>query len=244
MKYKSLCRLFIVLTLLLWPIGTFAENIDPNDDGSQYAYGENVGWFNAEPLGDGGPGVQVNDTTLTGYIWAENIGWVSLSCENTASCATVNYGVANDGSGNLSGYGWSENVGWISFSCENTGSCGTVSYGVIIDPTTGEFSGQAWGENIGWVIFRSTIPPAYGVTTSWVETVDVCECDLNHDGKCDMLDWLLFGEDWGRTNCGTPPGSGNPPNDCECDLDKDGKCDMLDWLLFGEDWGRTDCPIP
>jgi len=28
-----------------------------------------------------------------------------------------------------------------------------------------------------------------------------CECDLNIDGKCDMQDWLLFGEDWGRTDC-------------------------------------------
>jgi hypothetical protein len=74
--------------------------------------------------------------------------------------------------------------------------------------------------------------------------VDVCECDLNDDGKCDMLDQLIFGEDWGRTDCGTPPGSGNPPNDCECDLNKDGKCDMLDQLIFGEDWGRTDCNEP
>ena len=71
-----------------------------------------------------------------------------------------------------------------------------------------------------------------------------CSCDLNSDGHCDMQDWLLLGEDWGRTNCGTPPGSGNPPNDCECDLNHDGSCDMQDWLLFGEDWGRTDCPIP
>jgi hypothetical protein len=31
-----------------------------------------------------------------------------------------------------------------------------------------------------------------------------CECDLNGDGKCDMLDWLLFGEDWGRTDCPIP----------------------------------------
>ena len=30
---------------------------------------------------------------------------------------------------------------------------------------------------------------------------DICECDLNIDGKCDMQDWLLFGEDWGRTDC-------------------------------------------
>ena len=71
-----------------------------------------------------------------------------------------------------------------------------------------------------------------------------CSCDLNHDSKCDMEDWLLLGQDWGRTNCGTPPGSGNPPNDCKCDMNDDGRCDMQDWLIFGEDWGRTDCPIP
>ena len=72
--------------------------------------------------------------------------------------------------------------------------------------------------------------------------VDICECDLNHDTKCDMQDWLMFGADWGKTDCGTPPGSGDPLNDCECDLNIDGKCDMQDWLLFGEDWGWTDCP--
>jgi subtilisin family serine protease len=33
-----------------------------------------------------------------------------------------------------------------------------------------------------------------------------CECDLNHDGRCDMQDWLLFGGDWGRTNCPKPEG--------------------------------------
>jgi hypothetical protein len=75
-----------------------------------------------------------------------------------------------------------------------------------------------------------------------VQSAPICECDLNRDGKCDMQDWLLFGQDWGRTDCGTPPGSGNPPNDCECDITQDGKCDMQDWLRFGQDWGRVDCP--
>ena len=70
-----------------------------------------------------------------------------------------------------------------------------------------------------------------------------CDCDLNQDGICDMQDWLLFGEDWGRMDCGTPPSSGYWPNDCECDLNHDGRCDMLDWLRFGEDWGQTDCLI-
>ena len=34
--------------------------------------------------------------------------------------------------------------------------------------------------------------------------MELCECDLNSDGKCDMLDWLLFGEDWGRIDCPIP----------------------------------------
>ena len=66
--------------------------------------------------------------------------------------------------------------------------------------------------------------------------VDICECDLNDDGRCDMRDWLLFGQDWGRTDChilGTI---------CECDLNDDGRCDMRDWLMFGKNWRRTNCP--
>jgi len=33
------------------------------------------------------------------------------------------------------------------------------------------------------------------------DIIGECECDLNGDGVCDMSDWLLFGEDWGRTDC-------------------------------------------
>jgi len=86
-----------------------------------------------------------------------------------------------------------------------------------------------------------TLYPGFWYTIE-MAAIEACECDLNIDGRCDMQDWLLFGQDWGRTDCGTPPGSGDPPNDCECDLNADGRCDMQDWLLFGEDWGRTDCP--
>jgi hypothetical protein len=177
MKQMKLHTLLILLmfslTVFVGGKVTFAESIDPYNDDSQYTYGENIGWLNAEPLGDGGPGVAVEDTKLTGYIWAENIGWVSFSCENTGSCGTVNYGVTTDGSRNLAGFAWGENIDWISFSCENTGSCGTVDYGVTIDPVTGEFNGYAWGENIDWITFRSTAPVSFGVTTSWPETMTV-----------------------------------------------------------------------
>ena len=91
-------------------------------------------------------------------------------------------------------------------------------------------------------------PPSDGedvevIITSF-EFIPHCECDLNHDGACNILDYQVFIQDWGRTNCGTPPGKGTPPNDCECDLNHDGKCNILDYQLFIQDWGRTDCPIP
>ena len=42
----------------------------PSPDDSQYAWAENVGWINAEPQGNGGPGVEVTDSKLTGWMWA------------------------------------------------------------------------------------------------------------------------------------------------------------------------------
>jgi hypothetical protein len=158
-----------LLALLSGP--ALAENVDPAEDGSQYAWAENTGWINAEPLGDGGPGMQVGDFALTGWLWGENIGWISLSCENRGSCGSVDYRVTNNGDGVLGGFAWSENAGWISFSCANTASCSTASYGVVIDPFNGEFSGRAWGENLGWVSFASTGPHPYRVKTGWTCSV-------------------------------------------------------------------------
>jgi len=63
----------------------------------------------------------------------------------------------------------------------------------------------------------------------------ICDGDLNHDGRMDMRDWLLFGQRWGATNCAAVP--------CACDMNADGRCDMRDWLVFGRGWGRTDCPV-
>jgi hypothetical protein len=136
-----------------------AENIDPGSDDSQYAWGENVGWLNAEPQGEGGPGVQVDDFELTGWIWGENVGWISLSCKNGSTCGTTDYGVLNDGTGVLSGYAWAENVGWINFA--------PATAGVTIDAATGEFGGEAWGENVGWIRFASSGAHPFAMKTGW-----------------------------------------------------------------------------
>jgi hypothetical protein len=174
---RSLVAMLLACCLSV-PLFAQQENIDPNNDGSQYAYGENVGWCNAEPLGNGGPGVYVTSSALTGWIWGENIGWINLSCSNLGTCGTVSYGVTNDGAGNLSGYAWGENVGWISFSCENTASCGTTPYGVSID-CDGVFGGNAWAENAGWITFSASAPYAYRVQTSWAPNpITIAPTDL------------------------------------------------------------------
>jgi uncharacterized protein (DUF1330 family) len=160
-KHKLLKQTTILLFtafIVFCASGTHAQNIDPDSNGCQYAWAENVGWINFKPLK--GPGVTVTDTAVTGMAWGENIGWINLSPTNG------NGGVVNDGAGTLSGYAWGENVGWISFSCQNTSTCGTVNYGVFIDPTTGIFSGYAWGENIGWINFSSS---QSCLKTAWVQ---------------------------------------------------------------------------
>ncbi|MGH9460221.1 MAG: TolB family protein, partial [Vicinamibacteria bacterium] len=121
----------------------FPGNIDSANLGSHFAWGENVGWINFKP--SHGPGVTVTDSAVIGFAWGENIGWIDLSpseggvfndgagnlsgfaygenvgwisfsCQNTASCATVDYGVRiHPENGRFSGHAWAENVGWIRF---------------------------------------------------------------------------------------------------------------------------------
>jgi hypothetical protein len=140
-------RILLIIGLV-FSGAVFAENVDPYETGAQYGWAENVGWLNAEP--DVGGGMQVEGDKVTGWIWGENIGWINLHCLNNGTCATVNFGLVNDGAGNLSGYAWAENVGWLNFDPVVTGP--GDAYQVTVD-ADGKMSGWAWGENIGWIHF-------------------------------------------------------------------------------------------
>ncbi|KAB2834123.1 MAG: hypothetical protein F9K48_06920, partial [Candidatus Brocadia sp.] len=183
---------------------SFAENIDPYNDGSQYAYGENVGFLNFEPDDNGGSGAEVTSSRVTGYVWQENADWINLSPSNYG-------GVLNDGNGNLSGYAWGENVGWINFN--PTGG------GVTIDEN-GNFNGYAWGENIGWIHFQNQ-NPAYKVQTEGLQ-------DSDGDGVPDVRDVCPGFDDKVDTD-----GDGIPDG-CDSDKDGDtytsagGDCNDLD----------------
>lgn len=173
----SMLVIFAVFCGIYKVVATENTNIDSV---SKYAWSENGGWLN---LRSDGTEVNVFDNKLTGYVWSENLGWISLNCENNDSCATVEYGVANDGGGNLSGYAWGENIGWVNFAPTNGG--------VSID-ADGIFSGYAWGENIGWMVFDCSDLDAcdtssFKVKTNW--RVAVAESvDDNSDEEISRLD--------------------------------------------------------
>jgi len=202
MTYNGCIAKIIPVAVLCWAMSVFARNIDPYNDGSKYAYGENVGWFNFKP--SQGSGVSVYAGKISGYVWQENIGWINLS---PASYGGVTY----DSQWNLSGYAWSENLGWINFNPTVPGD--TTPYGVVID-SQGNFSGWAWGENIGWIHFGSTTPIVYQVTVCVVSMDDLAHfaqqwlmsspdsgtgflaADLNHNNQVDFVDYSIFSSAW------------------------------------------------
>jgi len=168
-----------------------AKNIDPCNDGSQYAYGENIGWLNFEPnRPEPNVGATVSDVNITGFIWAENIGWINLSPSTYG-------GVINDGTGQLSGYAWGENVGWLNFNPQVPGD--PNHYGVTID-SEGNFDGWAWGENIGWIHFRSVYMVDFDTfanfAVQWWKTGVALEADLYEDGSINWQDLGIFTDYW------------------------------------------------
>lgn len=181
----------LVLVILSLTTALSAENIDPTNDDSQYAYGENVGWINFEP-NVAGPnvGATVSSSKLTGFIWAENIGWINLSPSTYG-------GVINDGTGQLAGFAWGENVGWLNFNPQVPGDAN--HYGVTID-SEGNFDGWAWGENIGWIHFRSTYMVNFerfaNFASEWLETGVGLEADLYEDGSVNWQDLKVFTDYW------------------------------------------------
>ena len=105
---------------------------------------------------------------ISGWIWSENIGWVSLN--NTSDGSAVPYGVNIDatnkaagGTGDFAGSGWSSGldlapdaqglyeggVGWISFNRGETGNPPGAPYNAGVGPiaridwSTGKVTGWA-----------------------------------------------------------------------------------------------------
>jgi hypothetical protein len=100
-------------------------------------------------------GVNVGANFLSGFIWAENVGWINVgdgtpgNGVSYANASGTDFGVnVSSGSGNLTGFAWGEDIGWINF---DGGALASPPNPARFDGAAGRLRGYAWGENVGWI---------------------------------------------------------------------------------------------
>ncbi len=146
------------------------------DGSARYAYGANIGWFDWR--GDANNGAVIGEYVCSGCIYSANVGWINLGSGAPAdgiyyqNLASTDFGVNQDGLGNLRGYAWGQNIGWIAF--EGNGA-------PKVDLLTGQFTGYAWSANCGWISLSNA--------TAYVQTDSIQEGSLATNGL--PTAWLL-----------------------------------------------------
>ena len=153
--------------------------IDATD---KYAYGANIGWINLE--GNGTDGVVVGEYFLSGFAYGANVGWIDFGDGSpTNSTAYSNdsgedFGVNQDGAGNLSGLAYGANIGWINFGWAGREDENRPR----VDLSSGAFKGFAYGANIGWI----------NLGAGFLATDTVFCADRDGDGISDVWETLHF----------------------------------------------------
>jgi hypothetical protein len=136
-------RTVLLLALLQATQGWAATTIDATNNS---AYSANAGWLNWR--GDTSHGAVIGEYVCSGYIYAANLGWINLGSGAPTNgiyyqnLSADDFGVDQDGLGNLRGYAWGANIGWISF--ENSGA-------LRVDLVTGRLTGYIYSANCGWI---------------------------------------------------------------------------------------------
>src|SRR5690606_23805952 len=141
----------------------------------------------------GAQGARLHDTFLSGYLWSENAGWITLGdgtpANRTAYGNTdgADAGVNLDPApGRLSRLAWSASIGWLNFSA---GAMAAPANPARISPTAPHrLHGYAWGENVGWINLDDA--------DLFVEFVPTCRADWNHDGAINPNDISAFLTAW------------------------------------------------
>lgn len=204
MHRTSAIRPVIVFTTLV--ATTFAQsNIDPV---RKRAWCENLGWTNWRDAGQpaAAEGTVIGASFLSGRVWSENTGWITLgngspaNGANYANLDSSDFGVNVAQNGTLAGRAWSENTGWINF---DAGASASPPQPARID-CSGRLNGFAWAENAGWLNLSAT---ATGKFVAISPSAVPLRCDANLDGVKNGLDILAFvttlvqgGGNW-RVNC-------------------------------------------
>jgi len=126
-----------------------ATTIDATD---RFAYGANLGWVDWR--GDTNHGAVIGEFVCSGFLHAANVGWINLGNGSPTNgiqygnLAAGDFGVNQDGLGNLRGLAYGANVGWLNF--EGTGA-------PRVDLLTGALSGSVWSANCGWISLSNAV---------------------------------------------------------------------------------------
>ncbi len=152
------------------------------DSVNRYAYGANLGWMNW--VADTNNGAVIGAYVCAGYIYSANVGWINLGGGSPAdgiyyqNNSASDFGVNNDGLGNLSGYAYGANIGWITFE---------QTYGQPkVNMLTGRLSGSVWSANCGWISLSNAV--------AFVQTDTMAPgADTDGDGIPDAWELQHFG---------------------------------------------------
>jgi hypothetical protein len=171
----------ILSALAVLATGISARAATTIDPANHYAYGANLGWTDGR--GNTTNGAVIGEYVCAGYIYSANAGWINLG--NGAPTNGIYYqnlsandfGVNQDGVGNLRGYAYGANIGWIQFETNGTPH---------VDLMTGKMMGYAWGANCGWISLSNAI--------AFVQTDAIARgTDSNGDGIPDAWELQNFG---------------------------------------------------
>jgi hypothetical protein len=168
-------KYFAILALFL----ASAQAATTIDSVNKYAYGANIGRMDwSGGTGQTATGAVIGAYVCSGYIYSANVGWINLGSGAPANgidyqnLSANDFGVNQDGLGNLRGYAYGANVGWLNF--ESNGA-------PAINMETGQMSGYVWSANCGWI----SLANAY----AYVQTDTINPGALAPDGL--PVAWLL-----------------------------------------------------
>ncbi len=146
-----------IALLMVSAVGAMATSTI--DNANRYAYGANIGWLDARA--DGTNGAVIGEFVCSGYLYSANVGWINLGSGNPANTnqyqnnSATDFGVNNDGLGNLRGYAYGANIGWINFEANGAPT---------VDLSNGHLTGSVYSANCGWISLNNAF--AYVQTDS------------------------------------------------------------------------------
>ena len=193
MKTANSILFALASILLLQPLAALpATTLDHTN---RYAYSANLAWIDG--VADTNHGAVIGEYVCSGNLYSANAGWINLGNGTPTNgiyyqnLSSNDFGVNQDGLGNLRGYAYGANLGWVNFETNGAPKVNLLN---------GQLSGYIWSANCGWISLSNSV--------AYVQTDAIRKGALSTNGL--PIAWLLA--NFGTTNINAsadPTGKGN-----------------------------------